>query len=144
MSTALAVEVIEPWRPRQSRYKESYCMDVVEFMGRGHSATAFAGEIGVSRDTLYDWRGKYPDFMEAMKVGQAKRVLFWEREHMRITETGEGMIVGSIFALKNADPTDPEGYRDRHEIIGMPPPQNIDETLIAQRIAHLLMQGIPQ
>lgn len=144
MSTEVSVEVLEPWRPRQSRYKDSYCTEIVDFMGGGHSATAFAGEIGVSRDTLYEWRGKYPDFLEAMKVGQAKRVLFWEREHINITRTGEGMIVGSIFALKNADPTDPEGYRDRHEIIGMPAPQAIDETLIAQRVAFLLMQGMPQ
>lgn len=143
MSTEVSVEVLEPKRNR-FRYNPAYCEDIIEFMAMGHTSTAFAGEIGVHRDTLYAWRAKYPDFMDAMKIGTAKRVLFWERVHRMNTISGKGNIIGSIFALKNADPTDPEGYRDRHEIIGMPAPQAIDETVIVHRIAYMLMKGMPQ
>lgn len=95
---------------RPTKYDPRYCDQVVECMGRGLSLTAFAGEIDVARSTINEWMGQHGAFSEAVKRGQAKRVLFLEG---RLLDGDTGPRVTShIFALKNADP---EEWRDKRE-----------------------------
>ncbi len=60
------------------KYKPEFCDDVVEFMGKGFSLEAFAGHVRVARQTVYDWREKYPEFKAACNMGQAARQAFFE------------------------------------------------------------------
>lgn len=96
---------------RPSKYREAYCNEVIETMATGLSLTAFAGEIGVSRDTVNEWQRVHPEFSDAVKVAKAKRTLALERG-MLTAESGPA-VTARIFALKNADP---EEWRDRKEI----------------------------
>lgn len=82
-------------------------------MRKGYSLTAFAGEIGVNRDTVVDWQKKFPEFSVAVKDGQAGRTRCLEQGLLE-SELGP-KTTAHIFALKNADP---EGWRDRHEVTG--------------------------
>ncbi|MDJ0686762.1 MAG: hypothetical protein QNJ84_18920 [Alphaproteobacteria bacterium] len=83
-------------------YREEYCEDVVESMGRGLSLTAFAGEIGVARSDVDIWVKRRSGFAAAVARGKARRVLYLEQ---RLLEGGTGPHVSSqIFALKHADP----------------------------------------
>ena len=93
---------------RPTKYKEAYCNEVIETMATGLSLTAFAGEIGVSRDTVNEWTRVHPEFSDAVKVGQAKRVKYLERT-MLDGEFGP-RVTARIFALKNADPDE---WRDK-------------------------------
>ncbi len=96
---------------RPSTYSEEFCDMVVETMGTGLSLTAFAGEIGVTRQTLNNWANEHPEFFDAVKRGQAKRVAYLER---RLLDGEIGPRVTShIFALKNADP---EEWKDKREV----------------------------
>ena len=96
---------------RPSLYKPTYCDLVIETMSTGLSLTAFAGEIGVSRETVNEWRRVHPEFSAAVKIGQAKRALVWEQKLM---SAGIGPhVTSTIFALKNIDPDE---WRDRHEV----------------------------
>ncbi len=82
-------------------------------MRRGFSLTAFAGEIGVNRDTVVEWQKVHPEFSVAVKDGQAGRTRCLE---IGLFESEIGpRVTAHIFALKNADP---EGWRDRHEVTG--------------------------
>jgi hypothetical protein len=47
---------------RPSDYDHAYCEQVVSFCAQGYSLTAFAGEIGVCRDTISEWCRKHPEF----------------------------------------------------------------------------------
>jgi hypothetical protein len=95
---------------RPTKYSPHYCDELIECMGRGFSLTAFAGEIGVARSTINQWMGEYPEFSEAVKKGQAKRVRKLE-ETLLAGEFGP-RVTAHIFALKNADPDE---WRDRSE-----------------------------
>lgn len=87
---------------RPTLYEKRYCEEIVAFMGRGYSKTAFAGEIGVCHDTIVEWAKRHPEFSEAVKRGQAARTKCLE-ETLIAGETGP-KVTAHIFALKNAAP----------------------------------------
>jgi hypothetical protein len=95
---------------RPTKYDPGFIDSIVEFMGRGYSLTAYAGEIGVHRETLLNWGQEHPEFFDAIKRGKAARVKCLETT-LLLGETGP-KVTGHIFALKNADPDE---WRDKHE-----------------------------
>lgn len=99
---------------RPSLYEEKFCEQVVAFMGQGYSKAAFAGHIGVCRDTLDDWGSAHPEFLRATKEGAVARVKFLEARLLR-EDVASPQITAMIFALKNAMPAE---WRDRHEHTG--------------------------
>jgi hypothetical protein len=115
---------------RPSKYSESYLNECIEFMGQGFSLTAFAGEIGVSRDTIYEWEKTIPEFSDAVKKARAKRVGALERQ-MLISENGPS-VTARIFALKNACPDE---WREKQavELTGA------DGGAIVQRIERVVV-----
>lgn len=66
-------------------------------MDGGLSLTAFAGKIGVSRETVYQWAETVPEFGEAMKRGRAARTFYWEDRLTKATKDTRAVI----FALGN-------------------------------------------
>lgn len=48
-------------------------------MAQGLSKEAFAGEISVTKQTIYTWMEKYPEFLDAIKQGEVKCAIFWEK-----------------------------------------------------------------
>lgn len=96
---------------RPTKYDPAYCGQVVAYMGEGMSLTAFAGSIDVARSTVNLWVNEHPEFSDAVKIGQAKRVAYLER---RLLDGDVGpRITSHIFALKNADPDE---WRDKREV----------------------------
>lgn len=98
---------------RPTKYSEAYCNEVIDCMGRGFSLTAFAGEIGVSRECIYEWARVHPEFSDAVNVARAKRLLYLEGRLLD-GETGP-RVTSHIFALKNACP---EEWRDKIQVGG--------------------------
>lgn len=47
-------------------------------MKKGLSFDSFAGLIGVTRQTLYNWIKKHKDFAKAKDLGEMKSLLAWE------------------------------------------------------------------
>jgi len=60
-------------------YKKEYCERLIEHMSEGMSFEAFAGVISVTRKTLYNWKEKHEEFLEAHEIGIEKCRVFWER-----------------------------------------------------------------
>lgn len=96
---------------RPSTYNPAFCDQIVEFMGQGYSLTAFAGKIGVHRETLLNWAAEHPEFFDAVKRGKAARVMKLEETLLK-GETGP-KVTSHIFALKNADPDE---WKDKQEV----------------------------
>lgn len=67
-------------------------------MARGYSLTAFAGSIGVSRETIYQWRDDKKEFSDALTKARAARTLYWERR-LEIAGPDARAV---IFALRNS------------------------------------------
>ena len=97
---------------RPTKYDPTFCDLVVHAGERGLSLTAFAGEIGVCRDTVQEWARVHPEFSAAVKAHKAKRAWIWEQRLMRIADEGggNGSATAIIFALKNVAP---EEFADR-------------------------------
>jgi hypothetical protein len=96
---------------RPNTYNETMAQEVLRLMSEGLSLTAAMAELGYHRQTAYDWQEKYPEFSDAVKLGQGKRQLFLER---RLFSADSGPVVtSSIFALKNTGTGD---WRDKQEL----------------------------
>ena len=97
---------------RPSKYDPKYCEEVIKVMGEGLSLTAFAGRIGVDRDTINEWRSVHPEFSVACRKGQAKRT---ERLEMGMLDPDmPGPAVNARrFALANAAP---EEWREKQQL----------------------------
>jgi predicted transcriptional regulator len=67
---------------RPTLYKEEYCEMLIKHMAQGLSFTAFAGVVGVTRSTLYEWQ-KNPAFSDACKKGEMVSQLFFEKIGIR-------------------------------------------------------------
>lgn len=89
---------------RPSEYRPEYCDMVIEAMSEGISLTGFAGMIRVARETVYRWMSVHREFSDAVARARGARVLWWERKLMRSRKGAE--TTASIFALRNADPTE--------------------------------------
>ena len=85
-------------------YAPRFCAEVVEFMARGYSLTAFAGEIGVSRAKLLKWCEKHTRFAEAVECAQAKRARLLEDR--LLAAKGAGAFGAHMQALKTAAPAE--------------------------------------
>jgi len=64
---------------RPTLYKPEYCAMILGHMREGFSVESFAGVIGVSRDSIYEWAKVYPDFSDTLKAGKDASLLHWER-----------------------------------------------------------------
>ncbi len=88
--------------PVQLPYEPRYCVEVVEFMGRGYSLTAFAGEIGTSRAELLKWCDKHGPFAAAVERAQARRARLLEDR--LLAARGSSAFGAHMQALKTAAP----------------------------------------
>ena len=95
---------------RPSLYKPEYCEMLIEYMGRGMTFTAFASQVGVCRDTLYEWCNKHPEFSYAKKIGGAHSENFMlELAHSQMID-GKLNNTAWIFMMKNM-----HGWKDKAE-----------------------------
>ena len=96
---------------RPTKYDPKYCDEIIDYMGQGYSKTAFAGHIGVSRETIYEWGRTHEEFSDATKRAEAARTGDLES---RLLDPSRGTpVAAAIFALKNAAP---EEWRDKREV----------------------------
>lgn len=62
-----------------STFKPEYCAIAIKVLSAGESIVAVAAELGVCRDTVYDWKEAHPEFAKALKVGLASSQRVWEQ-----------------------------------------------------------------
>lgn len=113
---------------RPTDYHPSLCEKVVEHMRSGLSFESFAGAVGCSKQSLYDWANKFPEFMDAKKEGLELCRLFWERLG---TAGAAGKVknfncAAWIFNMKNRFRDD---WRDRQEVEHAFPKPTVIERL---------------
>lgn len=97
---------------RPSEYRPEYCALLLESTkAEGISLAAFAGVIGVARDTIYEWRKQHREFSDACSRAKPMRQLWWERKLGRSRKGAE--TAASMFALRNIDPTE---WRDVRQV----------------------------
>lgn len=108
---------------RPSSYKPEYCQLLIQHMKGGLSFESFAGKIGKSRETLYEWEGVYSEFSDAKKEAEALCLQWWENAGIAgmlgLKQTKDGIPLGTfnaaiwIFNMKNRF-----NWRDKRELTG--------------------------
>jgi len=119
---------------RPSKYRTEFCALLVGHMGNGLSFESFAGVIDVWKSTLYEWEKQFPEFSDAKKRGEAKRLLWFEKRGQTLMEKGGGNGSASawIFAMK--------AQADWSETLNINAPFNYRE-LPAEKKAQVLAQA---
>jgi lambda repressor-like predicted transcriptional regulator len=84
-------------------YDPAYCAMVPEIMSQGYSIAAVAREAGVSLKTIYNWKAAHPEFAEALELGNALAVAWWE-DALRSAALSGSPSTPIIFGLKNRAP----------------------------------------
>ena len=122
---------------RPTEYRTEYIQRAKEMCAAGATSMELADEFDVSIQTLYNWRAKYPEFMDAIKVNKeiadqrVERSLFeratgYERNSVKIFCDKDGNVTevpyreyvppdatSMIFWLKNRKPAE---WRDKQEL----------------------------
>ena len=104
---------------RPTVYKPEYCEMLIQHMKEGLSFEAFGGVTGHSKQTLYEWIEKFPEFGDSKRRGELLSQLWWEKIGVErlISQSwhqgGSKALNASvwIFNMKNRF-----GWRDRHDI----------------------------
>jgi hypothetical protein len=116
---------------RPTKYDPSMGAKVLAFMSKGYSKMAAAGHIGVCYNTFRGFMDEHPEFLQAVKDGEAKRVVFLETGLLQ-AETGP-QVTSRIFALKNAAPDE---WKDKQALDhtssdGSMTPKGLPDDLVA-------------
>lgn len=123
-----------------TKFSEALAHRICELAGQGKTDQEIADETGISRQTLFNWRGKYKTFDEAMAAGKSiadglveaslfQRACGYSHPAVKIFyNSKDGSIVkeeyieryppdtvAAIFWLKNRNP---KRWKDRREITG--------------------------
>ena len=113
---------------RGTDYTPEACDLVIALMGAGHSLTAAAGVMEISRATIDGWMDSHEEFKDAVSRGKATRVFALER---RMLASDDGAVINACrLALRNAAP---EEWREKPNAVA-------DETkdpirLLAEQIS---------
>jgi len=98
-------------------YDESMCEIARQLLAKGKSIARVATDLGVCRDSIYDWRDKHPEFARALKTGKDSAQSHWE-------DIGEEGITGEIknfsatawmFTMKNRFRDDYKEDKDKKD-----------------------------
>ena len=113
-------------------YDESMCKIAEQLLANGKSIARVATNLGVCRDTIYDWRDKHTKFAKALRTGKMAAMAYWE-------DIGEDGVKGDIknfsatawmFTLKNRFRED---YADQQK-----QEKTISDTLVEKLIDKLV------
>jgi transposase len=63
---------------RPTKYKPEMCEKVLDYMAKGISKTGVAVLLGIAYKNMLDWIDKYPDFENAIKIGDQLSKHWWE------------------------------------------------------------------
>lgn len=63
---------------RPSTYDPAYCDQVIEYGKQGKSVAWMAAEIGVHKDTIYEWAKVHPAFSDSLTRARLESQRWWE------------------------------------------------------------------
>ena len=100
---------------RPTKYDPKYCEMLIDHMSQGLSLESFAGELSISKATLYTWLDQHDEFLDARAIGVEKCRAFWERLGVKLAQ---GEIQGNSKVWDtNMKNRFKQEWRDRHEYV---------------------------
>lgn len=86
---------------RPSKYKPEMCDQLIQTFADGHFIGTFCADVGIHKDTFYDWLKKFPDFSEAYKKAKCAGDKHYTKL-IRLIATGKirGNVTAAIYLTK--------------------------------------------
>lgn len=86
---------------RPTKYNPKYCDTVIKEMSEGASLTEVAGELGICKDTLYQWQKEHSEFSDAIKKGVQLSEQWWQKVGRKSLWDKEFNYTGWYMNMKN-------------------------------------------
>jgi hypothetical protein len=86
---------------RPSEFDPAYIAIALDYMGdQGKSITQLARHLRVSKQSIYNWMDKYPEFLDALKMAQEWGQGYWEDrlEDMMTDRSANAPLVKLYFS----------------------------------------------
>ncbi len=96
---------------RPTKYDPKMCGQVIELMRDGASLSEVALELGICRDTLYEWKKVSEEFSDTIKRGTELSEAWWLREGRINLENPKFSATLWYMNMKNR-----HGWRDKNEL----------------------------
>lgn len=100
---------------RPTDYRPEFCEKVIEWGKLGKSKAWMAAELGVSKQSMYEWEGVHPDFSEALARAITLSQQWWEDAGQRGMEAN---LFNSAVWAKNMAARFRDEWTDRQELTG--------------------------
>lgn len=98
---------------RPTKYDPAFGDQIIDLAKGGASLLECALELGVCKQTLFNWADEHKAFLDAITRAKAYRQIWWEKVHRSCAATGEGNSSAIQFGLKNIAPED---YADKVDL----------------------------
>jgi hypothetical protein len=86
---------------RPSKYDPKYCQTVIDLMSEGASIEELVLELGICKQTIYNWQQEHPDFLDAIKTGVELSEGWWKREGRKALRDKDFSYTGWYMNMKN-------------------------------------------
>lgn len=80
---------------RPTKYKPELCKQIEDDLANGYSKEGACGGIGITKETMYQWIKKHPEFSDAIERGVLKSIRHYEARMIAL---------GSGKKMKGFDP----------------------------------------
>jgi transposase len=106
---------------RPSLYDPAYCEQVIELGKLGKSVEQIASHLGVSLRVFYDWKEKYPEFLQALDDAKQYEQYWWEEQAQAyLIENKDSDKINTSLWSRSMAARFPKKYREqvKQEITG--------------------------
>lgn len=106
---------------RPSLYDSAICDKVVELGKLGKSVEQIASHLGMSLRVFYDWKEKYPEFLQALDDAKQYEQYWWEEQAQAyLVENKESDKINTSLWSRSMAARFPKKYREstKTEITG--------------------------
>lgn len=122
-------------------YDEKYCDFVIELGKQGKSFTQMASEIGVSKQTLYNWRSTHSLFFDALEIAKTHAQNWWENtgQSALFEKNFQSAVYNKQISCRFAD-----DYTEQSKVDHTTAGQAIKPVQVVERIVYAVDEAKPE
>ena len=113
----MAKRKAKPKAGRPTKYDPAFCDAVIAMGKQGYSKAMMADELDVVRQTLDNWAGEHPAFLDALTRAREAALAWWEKQGLAGVWSRDFNAAAYKLQVTNRFPDD---WRDKqdHEVTG--------------------------
>lgn len=102
---------------RPSVYRKEFCNRVCELGAEGYSIAEMAADIGVTRQTLYEWADSKPEFSNAFTRARELSLSWWEAQARLGLYNRDGVSLNASLWSRSMAARFPADYTEKRDLV---------------------------